>query len=198
MQQQLRVYSEVFDICYDRYTGVTRAPLFIRKTMKTARVLPNSGSLQTAINLKDTVPKFSPVASLDSNWFVMFVSQPNLYLRIALTIDMSLSIGCSPSADELPRQLQIQEPEEVQGCMPYISTPATSFYDASHIVPRQPDKADTVKTQHTNLDYFELSDRSSDSQDEALWDGHSFDDMLENFLNGSLFIESWDRDREWI
>lgn len=104
-RRQLRLYNEAMETCQARYTGARSCAIIINKTIATAREgmfpLANVAKLQEVTS----TALLRTAANKVDDWLGVFVSQPLQYLKIAMTIDISLCKGRYAETDDFPRLL---------------------------------------------------------------------------------------------
>ncbi|RDW77465.1 hypothetical protein BP6252_05518 [Coleophoma cylindrospora] len=192
-RRQLRLYREAMDVC-QKYTGTSVATQFISKTIASARC-----DLSLS-NLPEKTQESTLSRSLTTkieDWFEAFISRPKLYLRIALTIDMFLSLGRYPATTELPQKLFLprqgrvleigtETPEALLAVSNYSYPGTISEMNVGHELAMAA-TSEGSRSKNLNLDYFDLNcDRVStavanldDSKATGAWSGETVEDILD-------------------
>ena len=93
---QLRILHETMALCLDRYDGTGAAQAAIARSIETGRVELEGNRLKSTCLAR---------AGSANDWFEVFVSQPSRFLRIAFSLDISLSKGRQIQTEDLPQHL---------------------------------------------------------------------------------------------
>lgn len=177
-RRQLRLLNEAMDLCNERYTGAMAANNIIKKTIEAARLEQSAAQIQTpnSTSLVHSSPDGIP------DWFEVFISKPQQYLRISFSIDISLSIGRYPAIEDLPKRLSLHTRLIPSNSIPQSLMPA---------VEELPPNADTLEsamlepTRNSHLDYFDFNEPQSWGRpDGSPWNGQTVDKILDDVLGG--------------
>ncbi|KAL4895622.1 hypothetical protein BDV59DRAFT_199621 [Aspergillus ambiguus] len=91
-KRRFRHYANVMQLYQDRYDGTDSVAMFIQKTLQFA---------SSMLIPRNQDPEGSG-SSISHSWTEMFSQNPQLYLRIALSLDYAFTCGHFPEATELP------------------------------------------------------------------------------------------------
>jgi hypothetical protein len=184
-RRQLRLYNEAMEICHARYTGTGAALNVINKTIASAKADIFSGTPSEPQCSTSTALLRAAVNKIE-DWFEVFVSQPRQYLRIALTIDISLCMGRYAGTDELPRLLLMTDSAMPSPSIPRGLTPVTRQLGHVDVELATPE-AMAISAQRRDLDYFdfEAAERGLKSSETSPWNENLADSILEDVLRSS-------------
>lgn len=112
-RHQLRLYNEAMSICHARYSGTGQCLKYMDQTIASARSdLSTSGSEieggEERTSSKE-IMKVTEGRNRMDDWFEAFVSKPRKYLRVAMTVDVWLSVGKYAANEDLPRVLMLDD-----------------------------------------------------------------------------------------
>ncbi|KAH6995914.1 fungal-specific transcription factor domain-containing protein [Ilyonectria sp. MPI-CAGE-AT-0026] len=118
---QLRLSNHAMQLCREKYAGAHTALNTINKAIASVDIPPSAASA-TALSSLEKSPFEStemsaqmPTTQLLSttteikDWLTILVNQPRAYLRLAFTVDISLSRGRYVGSEELPRVLLLED-----------------------------------------------------------------------------------------
>ena len=129
----------------------------------------------------------SGVASGDAlkDWFEVLVRHPKLYLRVTLSLDISMAKGCVPRSSDLPKRLLLADSEG--------STTAGKYGHLLDDIPQSPSAFSMFlkerqvgasltslmrRSPAVNLDFLEIKEMIEDEQGEEKVDEIEADDMV--------------------
>jgi hypothetical protein len=125
-RHQLRLYNEAMSLCHARYTGTGQCLRYIDATIASAKadlaaasdnsdenslIAGNNGNEQRNDISTAALARIAQGKNRMDDWFEAFVSKPRSYLRIALTVDLWMSIGKMAGNDDLPRVFMLEDNE---------------------------------------------------------------------------------------
>jgi hypothetical protein len=185
-RRQLRLYNEAMETCQSRYNGARACAIVINKTIAAARegMFPESGMQR--LQQATSTALLRTAANKVDDWLGVFVSQPRAYLRIALTIDISLCKGRYAETEDFPKLLLMDE--KAGSSIPRALDPVSS------LVELDVEGADALVegNDRRDLDYFDFG---LDGKSTGLvgrgdvgvnpWQGQTVDDILGNVLQGA-------------
>lgn len=180
-RRQLRLLNEAMDLCSERYSGALAANNVIKKTIEAAR------SEQNAAHTRTPRPTSLVRSSQEGiqDWFEVFVSKPQQYLRISFTIDISLAMGRYPDTEDLPRRISLNNrlipsnsiPQSLMPVVEEIPVNTDSLLEPAMLEP----------TRNSHLDYFNFNEPQSWGQPGSSgspWNGQTVDKILDEVLGG--------------
>lgn len=148
-QRRLQIYMEAMQMLRSQYDGTDRVSDYIEKLIKylaqdaetrapVGTVPMGMGSASDArsgVRLPATETASKPVGHVQ-NWSELFMRQPNCYLRIVMTLDLSFRKGQFPAESDFPTALQSSKLSKVLPLYWTTKTPATgdineSFHSSS-------------------------------------------------------------------
>lgn len=145
-RRQLRIYNEAMDFCHARYSGTTGATNNINRII--ASITEAQKKVQAAPQQASTALMRASPNEID-DWFGVFVNQPLRFLRISLSIDMSLANGKFPEYEDLPRRILLED-IKFQPSIPQAISPIVDITDLT------PKDADGNEIANVNLDFFDF------------------------------------------
>ncbi|CZR58614.1 uncharacterized protein PAC_08506 [Phialocephala subalpina] len=110
-RHQLRLYNEAMSLCHARYTGTGLCLKYIDQTIASARSDLGNSKIEGGeerLSSKELM-KVTEGRNRMDDWFEAFVSKPRQYLRIAMTVDVWLSVGKYAASEDLPRVLMLDD-----------------------------------------------------------------------------------------
>lgn len=118
---QLRLSNHAMQLCREKYAGAHTALNTINKAIASVDIPPSVASATTLSSLEKCpfesteMSEQMPTTQLLSttteikDWLTILVNQPRAYLRLAFTVDISLSRGRYVGSEELPRVLLLED-----------------------------------------------------------------------------------------
>jgi hypothetical protein len=183
-RRQLRLYNEAMEICHARYSGTGACVNVINKTIASAKadIFPSTPSAEQP---STSTALLRAAANKIDDWFEVFVSQPRQYLRIALTIDISLCMGRYPQHEDFPRLLLMDGSSQPCGSIPRALTPVIEELGA---LESPATNEDVMTGRRKDLDYFDFGTggKSPRSPGTSAWNGDMADSILEDVLRTSF------------
>ncbi|KAH7142915.1 fungal-specific transcription factor domain-containing protein [Dactylonectria estremocensis] len=118
---QLRLSNHAMQLCREKYTGAHTALNTINRAIASVDIPPSAASATALASLKQS--SFSSTEISEQihstqllstsaeikDWLTILVKQPRAYLRLAFTVDISLSRGRYVGSEELPRVLLVED-----------------------------------------------------------------------------------------
>lgn len=154
----------------------------IQKTIESALSEQN---IAKDVNVSNSLTRSQP---MPQDWFDVFISKPNAYLRISFTVDMSLATGRFSSGENLPRRLSLHGRLIPSCSIPQSLSPA--FEDLVTNI-NTGDVAMLEQPRNSYLDFFDFGQSQPESgSDRDPWNGKTVDNILEEVLSGGERLES--------
>lgn len=178
-RRQLRLLNEAMDLCSERYSGALAANDVIKKTIEAARSEQNVAHIQTP--RPASLVRSSQGGIQD--WFEVFVSKPQQYLRISFTIDISLAMGRYPDTGDLPRRISLNNRLIPSNSIPQSLMPVVEEIPVNTDLLLEPAMLEPTRNSH--LDYFDFNEPQSWGQPGGSpWNGQTVDKILDEVLGG--------------
>lgn len=106
----LETYRKSMELYSNRYNGIDVVSSVMERVLEEAESSSRKLCLPaTFFSHRDA----SHPSSRISDWYEIFVQHPKLYLRVALSLDLSFANGKFPEDSDFPRQLRADQLEEV-------------------------------------------------------------------------------------
>lgn len=159
--------------------------IVIKNTLASAKSEVGSGTnLQSQANT--AIAPIPAAGGKIDDWYEVFVSKPKQYLRLAMSIDISFSLGRYPSTTSLPNIILLSDSAIPLSSIPRsLSTPVMStapLCDAD--MELSSPKALDILDRRRDLDFFDFNSASSDvrSEQRGPWDEDTVEIILEEAL----------------
>jgi hypothetical protein len=180
-RRQLRLYNEAMETCQSRYTGARGCAIAINKTIAAARegIFFNSKVQQLQQQATSTALLRTAANKVD-DWLGVFVSHPRQYLRIALTIDISLCKGRYAETKDFPKLLMM---DENMPSIPRALSPGPALVELEG----EQDEVGllVLDDRRTDLDYFDFGIGGKSPGSVSPWNGQMVESILEDVLQSA-------------
>jgi hypothetical protein len=113
-RHQLRRYNEAMSLCHTRYTGTGQCSRYIDRTIAFAKADLSNPNFSLEEEREHPTSPGSALSKVQGknkidDWLETFVSKPKQYLRIALTVDVWMSIGRMAGDNNLSCVLMLED-----------------------------------------------------------------------------------------
>jgi len=188
-RRQLRLYNEAMETCQSRYTGAKGCAIAINKTIAAAREgIFSQSKIQELQQQATSTALLRTAANKVDDWLGVFVSHPRQYLRIALTIDISLCKGRYAETEDFPRLLMIDN--EKTPSVPRALTPGPRPGPGPAALVELEGEQDEeellgLDDRRTDLDYFDFGIGGKSPGSISPWNGQMVENILEDVLQSA-------------